>query len=185
MKKIGFDFDKVFVEYPPFVPDGIIERLYKKKSEKLVYRMPGLWEQKIRILSHHTLLRPPIKSHLQVLSQLKKENTYELYLISSRFSFLKSQTEHWLAKYHIHSFFKEVFFNFEDKQPHEFKNKIIKKLGITDYIDDDLDSLLYLSQKNPSVSFYWLHYNKAHTQHVRGTPIKPVKTLREFVENYL
>jgi hypothetical protein len=29
---IGFDFDKVFVDYPPIIPDYFFDRFYKKKA---------------------------------------------------------------------------------------------------------------------------------------------------------
>jgi len=185
MKKIGFDFDKVFVEYPPFIPDSVIERLYKKKSSKLTYRIPGVWEQKVRILSHYIFLRAPIKSHIKLLKALHKTHKYELYLISSRFSFLKEKTESWLEKYMILPFFNGVYFNFENKQPHEFKNVVLQKLAITDYIDDDLDSLEYLAKKNPSVHFYWLYYNKEKRHNKCNDTIISIKNLQEFIEHYL
>ncbi|MEN9407220.1 MAG: hypothetical protein RLZZ455_436, partial [Candidatus Parcubacteria bacterium] len=59
---IGFDLDKVLVNYPPLIPDGLIDRLYKKKIKgELVYRFPSKPEQRIRKISHLSFLRPKIK----------------------------------------------------------------------------------------------------------------------------
>lgn len=185
MKKIGFDFDKVFVEYPPFIPDELIERLYKKKGQKLSYRIPGFWEQKLRILSHHPLLRQPIKKHLVTLEALKKTHAFKLYLISSRFGFLKKRTNEWLAENLMSHYFDGLYFNYDNNQPHEFKNDVIQKLGINYYIDDDLDSLEYLAQKNPSISFYWLSYKKKYLQNRKIKNIIPIQSLQEFTDNYL
>ena len=91
-QKIGFDFDKVFVDYPPFVPTTIIDLLYKKKNGHLTYRYPGSFEKQIRILSHHHLLRSPIKINIKALAQIAKNEDVETYVISSRFSFLKKRT---------------------------------------------------------------------------------------------
>ena len=77
IKKIGFDFDKVFVSYPPVIPDKLIDFLYKgkialipkKNAEKinLSYRIPGLLEKGIRIISHNYIFRPPMENNIKVL----------------------------------------------------------------------------------------------------------------------
>ena len=58
------------------MPDALVDKLYKKKSNGvLLYRIPGKTEQIIRYLSHHPILRPPIKQNLAFLkefSQTKK-----------------------------------------------------------------------------------------------------------------
>src|SRR3989344_2771214 len=60
--KIGFDFDKVFIDYPPFFPPSLINRIYKKQGGKaLQYRIPKKPEQLIRITTHFSLFRPVIK----------------------------------------------------------------------------------------------------------------------------
>lgn len=53
-----------------------------------------------------------------------------------------------------------MFFNFENKQPHVFKNEIIKKMLIHKYVDDDLPLLEFLRKSNPQTIFFWL--NKKH-----------------------
>lgn len=87
--KIGFDFDRIFVSYPPIIPSGLIEYLYKNKKAKLSYRIPGKTEQKIRQASHSTILRPPIKSNITTLKRMFNDKKFNIFLISSRFSFLK------------------------------------------------------------------------------------------------
>jgi hypothetical protein len=154
--KIGIDFDKIFVDYPPIVPGSVIEFLYKKKNHDLKYRIPGLLERRIRVLSHMSILRPPIRKNIEALKKMFSENDTNIYLVSSRFSFLKKRTEDWDKKHNISKYFKKMYFNFEDIQPHIFKNQIIKKEGIKKFIDDDLDLLLFLSKENPNVKFYWV-----------------------------
>lgn len=184
MKKIGFDFDKVFVNYPPLVPDIIVEKLYKKNSKNLAYRIPGSLEQKIRILSHHTYLRAPMKDNIQLLSELKKSKKYKLYLLSSRFSFLKKRTDSWIKKNNIAQYFEGLYFNYEDKQPHEFKEEIINKLKLTDYIDDDIDALLYLAKKNPDINFYWLNPGLLKQDKILIKNLKIISSLK-MLEKYL
>ena len=50
-----------------------------------------------------------------------------------------------------------MYFNYENKQPHEFKQEIIKNLHLDAYIDDDLSLLRHVASKNPKVKFYWLN----------------------------
>lgn len=155
---IGFDLDKVFIDYPPFIPDGLIDRLYKKKSNgELSYRIPSKAEQVIRLISHYSILRPPIKENIEIIKKLHRKNTDKYYLISSRFNFLKNKTEALIKKHQLDKLFDGLFFNFRDEQPHFFKKAIIKKLKICLYVDDDLQLLQYLSVKNPKVKFFWLN----------------------------
>ncbi len=182
--RIGFDFDKVFVDYPPFIPSSIIDRLYKKKNHKLVYRFPSEFEQKIRILSHHWMLRSPIKKNIEVLSEITKINELDIFLISGRFGFLKNKTEIWLKRHKLKKFFKKMYFNFENEQPHLLKDKMIRKLKLTKFVDDDLDLLLYLSKRNPRIDFFWL--KGTFPKKVRlPKNLVPIIDLREFAEKHL
>ncbi len=181
--KIGFDFDKIFVSYPPIIPGFLIEYLYKKKNHNLSYRIPGKVEQKIRVLSHTPIFRRPIKSNIDALKKIFDSKEFKIYLISSRFSFLKKRTDDWNHKHKLSSFFENMYFNFDDKQPHIFKKTIIKKEGIQKFVDDDLDLLRYLAKENEDVQFYWLSDN----HHLTKLPenIKKIKNLEEFRIKYL
>ncbi len=177
---IGFDLDGIFVDHPPLVPKSIIEWLYKKKGNGLSYRFPGKLEQKIRILSHIPILRPPIRNNLK---SLRKADMNNLFLVSSRFSFLKEMTFEWDKKNNIFSYFKKVYFNDEDKQPHLFKDEIIKREKITEFVDDDLDLLFYLARQNPNVCFFWLSTTRAKIP--LPPNIKSIRSLEDFFINYV
>lgn len=183
--KIGFDFDKVFVDYPPFIPTVIIDRLYKKQNTTLSYRFPHLFEQKIRILSHHRLFRPPIKHNIESLKKMSNDKNFELYLISGRFGFLKTQTQRWIEFYEFDKFFKNLYFNFDNRQPHEFKNAMIQKLKIDKYIDDDLDTLRFLSEQNPKIEFYWLIKKSFFLSQSLPHNVIPVNNIEELRLKYL
>lgn len=158
---LGFDFDKIFIDYPPFIPSSLIDRLYKKKNTNAVaYRIPSKPEQIFRVMTHHPLLRPIIKENMMFIKSLRSKNHHKQYLISSRFGFLKKRTETVVKKHSFDKIFDELFFNFQNEQPHLFKNKVIKKLNIHRYVDDDLDLLEYLLSKNTNIKFFWI--NKKH-----------------------
>lgn len=159
--KIGFDLDRIFINYPPFIPGELIEKLYKEKSNgTLRYRIPSKFEQIIRKLSHFYLLRPPMQENIDVVKTMldNKKNSY--YLISSRFGFLEKQTDVVIKRYGLNKLFSKLYFNIDNKQPHFFKNSIIKKLRIDVYIDDDLSLLHFLAQKNKKTHFFWLNNTK-------------------------
>ncbi|OGH10528.1 MAG: hypothetical protein A2857_00885 [Candidatus Levybacteria bacterium RIFCSPHIGHO2_01_FULL_36_15] len=183
--KIGFDFDKVFVDYPPLIPNFIIDKLYKKKNHNLVYRFPGNLEKKLRILSHTSIFRSPIKNNIKALSKISANKNLDVYLISGRFGFLKEKTNQWFVKHKIDKYFKKIFFNFNNEQPHIFKDRIIKNLGVEKYIDDDLDLLIHLATNNPKIKFFWLS-NKIFSKHIQiPKNIFPIKDIKQFIEKHL
>lgn len=155
---LGFDLDKIFIDYPPFIPPEIINRLYKEKSDGLLaYRMPKKPEQILRIISHYHLFRAPISKNLEFVKKLKKRQNHKHFLISSRFSFLKKTTELVVKKNKLNELFDKLYFNFNDLQPHLFKNEIIRKLKIQRYVDDDLFLLKFVAAKNQKSLFFWLN----------------------------
>jgi len=155
--KIGFDLDKIFIDYPPIIPDAMIDKLYKKKANGvLLYRIPSRPEQVIRQISHFPLFRPAIKTNIEFLRSLSKKN-YKLYLISSRFNFLERQTLIRMQQLGLDLLFEKMYFNFENKQPHLFKEEVLKKLKPDLYVDDDIHLLKYVAVKNKNTKFFWLH----------------------------
>ncbi|HXS15105.1 MAG TPA: hypothetical protein VN711_03170 [Candidatus Saccharimonadales bacterium] len=155
---IGFDLDKIFIDHPPFIPDWVIDRLYKKKANgTLLYRIPGKLEQKIRILSHAPLLRPLIKKNLHFVREFSRDKKNKIFLISSRFNFLKGQTDALIQRYKFDDIFSHMYFNYKNQQPHQFKSTILSKEKIDVFIDDDLPLLKYLAKKHPAITFYWFN----------------------------
>ena len=179
--KIGFDLDKIFIDYPPFVPDSIIDRLYKKKANgTLLYRMPSKPEQYLRKLSHLSFLRPPIVKNIDFLKSIPKEEN-NLYLISSRFGFLEEKTIS-LMKYHgFDKIFDGMFFNFDNQQPHIFKNQVLKKLNLDIYVDDDFHLLKYMAKLNKKTKFFWLTTSKHKNLITRN--IIAIHNLPEILNN--
>jgi hypothetical protein len=161
---VGFDFDKVFIDYPPFIPYFLIDFLYKvravfrKSSKNFVphYRIPGPFEQNVRILSHHPIFRHQISKNVDFLKAISSDKKIKKYLVSSRFSFLKNRTDGVLKKYQLKKYFDGIYFNYENKQPHLFKEETIKKLKIDTYIDDDIQLSVFLAQRNPRLTIFWV-----------------------------
>lgn len=177
--KIGFDLDRIFINTPPVIPRTIIEHLYRDRGNSNPhYRIPGLLEQKIRQLSHLPIFRQSISDNLQFLNELSKNKYYTLFLISSRFGFLKKQTETLARKYNFYAIFKKIYFNFDNKQPHVFKNETLNGLNLDRYVDDDLSLLKFLDKHQQNTKFFWL--NSKHSGKVQGN-IRGVKDIREII----
>ncbi len=180
--RIGFDLDKIFVDYPPFIPDQLIDRIYKKKSNgELIYRIPARPEQYLRSFFHLSIFRPIIKENIDVVKKIPRANN-QLFLISSRFSFLEKRTKSILEKYQLDTLFDGMYFNFEDKQPHIFKNEILKKLHLDIYIDDDLHLLQYIARYHKKTQFFWLTSHPSHKDKHSLYNIIPITRLSEIVK---
>ena len=175
---IGFDLDKIFINFPPLVPTKIIDWLYKgKPNGTLKYRMPSRAEQIIRIFSHYSLFRPPITKNMNYVKNLALANTNKFYLISSRFSFLEKRTSSLIKRYRLDKIFNAMYFNYQNRQPHEFKNEVIQNLKLDMYVDDDLQLLEYLVDKNPKTKFFWL--NKKISKPL-GKNLSAIKNISEM-----
>jgi hypothetical protein len=155
---IGFDLDKIFVNLPLCVPSGLIDFFYKEKTDhKLKYRIPSKIEQIFRIFTHHPLFRPPILSNINYLKKLTLTSKDKYYLISSRFNFLKKRTDDLIRRFSLNNIFSSMHFNYSNGQPHEFKDVMIKKLNLDMFVDDDLQLLEYLTERNVKTKFFWLN----------------------------
>lgn len=178
---IGIDLDNVLISYPPFIPDKLIDKLYKKKSNGvLVYKIPSFPEQVFRKATHISFLRPPIKKNLEFIKSIPKDKN-KLYLISSRFKFLKKNTERLTKKYGLDKIFDGLYFNYDNEQPHLFKDRIIKQLGIDIYIDDDIHLLKYAAKQNKKTMFFWLnHYSKTNKKDTLTRNIFSVSDLTDI-----
>jgi hypothetical protein len=128
----------------------------------LIYRIPSKQEQIIRLASHYPLFRPPIKKNLAFLRSITKDG-HTFYLISSRYEFLRNMTNRIIKKYKLDILFHKLFFNYENIQPHVFKSKMVNKLKLERYVDDDLHLLKYIAGRNNRIKLYWFN-NKIDKQ---------------------
>ncbi|MBN1262748.1 MAG: hypothetical protein JW991_00130 [Candidatus Pacebacteria bacterium] len=146
--RLGFDLDGVIVDKPRLVPKSLLERLFKGSQKGLNYRFPGNGlEQVIRRLSHFYLFRPPLKGNIKVIRKIKRKRRTVLYLISSRYFFLEKETRIWLKKRKIDDLFDGFILNLKNEQPHLFKERMIKKLKLDYYFEDDPLIVGYLKSR--------------------------------------
>ncbi len=190
---VGFDFDKVFIDYPPFIPYFLIDFLYKgrsvfKKSSKNFaphYRIPGPIEQKIRVVSHHPIFRHQISENVELLKEISSDKKIKKYLVSSRFYFLKKRTDDILKKYQLKKYFDGIYFNYDNKQPHLFKEDTIRKLKIDTYIDDDVQLSVFLAQRNPKLTIFWVNDGRKTDIKLPKNviPINNLQELKKYIKH--
>ncbi len=144
---IGIDLDGVIINKPPIIPKRLIEWLVKSHTNhNKKYRFPKTeLERQARIASHHYKLRPPLLKNLKVIKGLEKD--FQIYFISSRYRFLNHQTKQWFKNYYPTFDYKKVNINLENEQPHLFKEKMIKKLKINYFLEDDPRTINHLRNK--------------------------------------
>lgn len=179
--KIGFDLDKVFIGYPPLVPGQVIDWLYRSPfTGQLSYRIPtSSLEQIFRRSTHFPWLRRKIKKNVSFIQQLAQNQNHQLYLISSRYKFLEKSTYKILQRYGLITPFTAIYLNKDNEQPHLFKEKIIKKLQLDLFIDDDLGLLCYLKDHCPGTKLFW--YN-TRSKDVPLEGIIKIKSLSETLQ---
>jgi len=178
---IGFDLDRVFINYPPLFPTKLIDKLYKSRDdEDLSYRIPALPEQLVRKATHLPFMRSVIKDNMEFLKRISK-NENKLFLISSRYKFLQKETNRLIKKYNLDKFFDSMYFNYENIQPHHFKDQVLKTLNLDIYIDDDLSLLKHVAKNNNKTKFYWLNHSKENK--ILPKNIKSIFKLEEIFKS--
>lgn len=176
---IGFDLDGIFIGSPPFLPRDLIEWLYRgPQDHEPKYRFPSTWiEQKIRKWSHQSALRPQISKNVEFLKHFSAQGKHKVFLISSRYSFLKAETDEILKKYQLKKYFYRIYLNSDNLQPHIFKEEILKKLNLDLFIEDDFMLLKYLSGRFSKIKLLW--YNEGESAKL-PEGIKHIKSLNEI-----
>lgn len=155
-KIVAFDLDGVIVNKPPIISKKLLEKLFKGSKKTLVYRFPHCrLEQAVRKLSHFYLLRPPIRENIKEIRRFVKKNPDWLVVaVSARYKFLEEETYRWLSKRGVKKLFSKVYLNLDNEQPHIFKEKILKNLGVKMFVDDDGTIADYLC-KNPKIKVFF------------------------------
>jgi hypothetical protein len=155
--RIGFDMDGVLLYNPgriirPFISS--IKRIFLKKK-KLTFYYPHTPHEKMfwKFAHKSSIFNAP---GLKEIKTLVDEGKIEAYLITARYNFLGKGVEEWVKKNKLEKTFKGVFYNSKDEQPHEFKERMIKKLGLAMYVEDNFDIVNHLTNTTPA-EILWIY----------------------------
>lgn len=155
--KVGFDLDGVLLYNPARIIRPIISWLKRTflKKNKLGFYYPKTYIEKImwKIFHFSSIYNAP---GLDEIRKLVKEGKIEAYLITARFGFLGDTVIHWVAKNKLQKVFKSVYYNEKNEQPHLFKERMIKKLKLEAYVEDNYDIVDHISKKT-SARILWIY----------------------------
>ena len=155
--RVGFDMDGVLLYNPgriirPFISS--IKRIFLHKK-KLEFYYPKTPHEKLfwRFIHKSSIYNAP---GLSEITKLVSEGKIEAYLITARYNFLGASVENWVKKNKLEKTFKGVFYNSKDEQPHEFKERMVKKLKLQIYVEDNWDIVNHLSKETPA-EILWIY----------------------------
>ena len=94
-------------------------------------------------------------SSLEKLAAEHKDEI-ELYVVSARFACLTKDSEKWEKVFNRKKIFKKIYFNCKDEQPHAYKQKMIEKLDLDYFVEDNWDVAYYLHKNQKKAEVWWL-----------------------------
>lgn len=157
--KVGFDLDGVILYNParifrPVV--AFIKNLFFDHQKPLRFYYPKTKIEKLlwRFFHFSSIFPSP---GLREIKQLVKNRKMIAYLITARYSFLKDDLNYWVKKLRLQNYFKKIYYNAQDEQPHFFKEKMIKKLKLDIFVEDNWDIVGYLDKKLKNKKIFWIY----------------------------
>lgn len=158
--KVGFDLDGVIL-YNPIRFIRPIAKLLKplksfflKQNLDTFYFPQSKFEQYLFRLLHKTSFKPDIA--IKDIKQLVEDKKIKAYIVTGRYSFLKSDYENWLKKINAKKIFEACYQNADDLQPNKFKEKMIKKLNLDFYVEDNWDIVQKIKDQKSKIKIYWI-----------------------------
>jgi len=146
--RVGFDLDGVILYNPTRIfrsPITLIKKIFfKKRQLKFFIPQTSLGKFFFRLFHYSSLFAA---DGLKDVKKLIQENNIKAYLISARFDFLKNDFDEWVKKIDSEGDFSGYFYNKDNEQPHVFKEKMIKKLDLDVFVEDNWDIVHYLDSK--------------------------------------
>jgi len=146
--KVGFDFDGVVAYNPLRIARPILfltKKIILQPKELSFFCPQNAWQRFCWKIIHESSFFPA--PGFTLLKKLLKKEKIEGYLLTSRYGHLEEQFYRWLKKHNADKLFKGYFLNKKDEQPHKFKERMIKKLKLDLYLDDNWDIVNYLNSK--------------------------------------
>jgi len=162
--KVGFDLDGVLLYNPARIFRPIIyfikKYILKRKTNQFYYPKNKL-EQLIWLFLHKSSLFPA--PGVKEIKQLIKEKKIKAYVISARYKSLKEDFLFWKKKIDPENLFSSWYYNEKNDQPHLYKEKMIKKLKLDVFVEDNWDIVKYLKTQNSKIKtekktkIFWIY----------------------------
>jgi len=155
--KVGFDLDGVLLYNPARIFRPIIyflkKYILKRRTDQFYYPKTKL-EQLIWLFLHKSSLFPA--PGIEKIKELIKKKKIKAYVISARYESLKEDFLFWKKKIDPKNIFAGWYYNEKNDQPHLYKKKMIKKLGLDIFVEDNWDIAKYLKTIKKTKVF-WIY----------------------------
>jgi len=155
--RIGFDLDGVILYNPIRIVRPIVtlaKKILFKKPEVFTYFPKSRFEQLLWTWAHKTSFF--VSPGFSKIKELAKDKNVEIYLITSRFSFLKKDLDKWLKRINSKKIFSRCFYNEKNERAHLYKRRLVNKLRLDFFIEDNFDIVNYLS-KTTKTKIFWIY----------------------------
>lgn len=157
IQKIGFDLDGVLLYNPARIVRPLVaftKKYFLKRDLDKFYFPKNTFEKIIWAFFHKSSLFKA--TGVDDIYPLIKKKKLKVYIISARYELLENDFNKWVARIDPEHIYAGYFFNNENEQPQVFKEKMIKRLGLDSYVDDNWDIVKYLSAKTKT-KIYWIY----------------------------
>lgn len=155
--RVGLDFDGV-VAYNPFRIIRAPVKWFKRtffKQRGVKFLVPHTSFQRLMwTLMHETSIFPA--RGITLLKEMAKDDRFEFYLITARYSFLRDNLDHWLDRHKIRTLFKQIHSNMKDEQPHVYKLQKVEELKLDVFVEDNWDIVHYVSERSKT-RILWIY----------------------------
>ena len=96
---------------------------------------------------------------IKELVKLVKQKKINAYVVSARYELLEKDFTRWINIIDPNKDFSGYFYNNKNDQPYLFKEKMIKKLKLDIYVEDNWDIVYYLKlkMKNEKLKIFWIY----------------------------
>lgn len=149
--KVGFDLDGVLFFNPLRFVRGPLDLI--KKGATLEYIPKTRIEQYLWRIIHMSSFTPA--SGWQRIRELSDAGLIEPYVITARFQCLQKDFERCMQIVNARDYFAGCYQNLQDEQPHKYKERMIKELGIEYYVEDNWNIVEHLV-KTTSANILWV-----------------------------
>ena len=160
--KIGFDLDGVLLYNPARIIRPIMSFIKKnilKRDLNKFYYPKNKIEKLIWWFLHKSSLWPA--PGINEILSLIKQKKIQAYIVSARYELLESDFSRWHKIIDPNKLFSGYFYNNKNDQPQMFKEKMINKLKLNVFVEDNWDIINYLNLKlkirNSKIKIFWIY----------------------------
>lgn len=153
---VGFDLDGVLFFNPLRVVRRPIE-LFKKyilRKDTMSFYIPKTKIEQLMWKVVHMSSLTPAKGW-ETIRELKELGIIEPYLITARFECLKNDFRRCKNRIKADEYFAGTFHNEKNEQPHLFKERMVRELGIKYFVEDNWNIVDHLT-KSTDAKVLWI-----------------------------